>query len=68
MCVKPVIAKYTPIFSMLVGVAAVLKAVLGVPGISERVREVAEQIPLQLYILLQVGVLGEGEVSKGEVI
>ena len=65
---EKVITKYTPIFSMLVEVAVVLEAAPGVPGISERVGEVAEQIPLQLYILLQVGVLGEGEVSKGEVI
>ena len=31
------IAKYTPTFSVPVGVAAVLEAALGVPGISERV-------------------------------
>ena len=40
------VAKYTPTFSVPVGVAAVpeavvLKAVLGVPGISERVGGVA---------------------------
>ena len=46
--------------------AVVLKAVLGVPEISKKVREVAaKRIPLQLYILLQVGVLGGGEVFKG---
>ena len=49
---------------MLVGVAVVLKVVLGVLEISEKVGGIAERIPLQLHILLQVGVLGEGEVSK----
>ena len=68
MYIEIAIAKYTPIFSILAGVAVILKAVPGVPGISERVGGVAEQIPLQLYISLQVGVLGEGEVSKGEVV
>ena len=62
------ITKYTPIFFMLVGVAVVLKAVPGVLGISKRVKEAAKQIPLQLRILLLVGVLGGGEVSKGEVV
>ena len=52
MCIEIVIAKYTSIFSILVGVAVVLKAVLGVPEISKRVGGVVEQIPLQLYILL----------------
>ena len=50
---------------MPVKVAVVLKAVLGVPGISKRVEGAAAKwIPLQLHILLQVGVLGKGEISK----
>ena len=50
---------------MPVEVAAVLKVALGVSGISKRVKEVAvEWIPLRLHILLQVKVLGGGEVSK----
>ena len=63
-----VITKYTPTFSMLVGVAAVPKTMLGVLGISKRVKGVAEQVPLQLYILLLVGVLGGGEVFKKGVV
>ena len=44
----------------------VLEAALGVLGISKRVGGVAiERIPLRLRILLQVGVLGGGEVSRG---
>ena len=53
---------------MLVGVVVVPKVVLGVPGISERVGGVVKWMPLRLRILLQVGVLGGGEVSKGGVI
>jgi hypothetical protein len=59
-----VIAKYTLTFSVLVGVIVVLEAVLGVLGISKRVGgAVIERMPLRLYISLQVGVLGGGEVS-----
>jgi hypothetical protein len=59
------ITKYTLIFSVLVGVI-VLEAVLGVLGISKRVRGAAvERVPLWLCILPQVGVLGGGEVSRG---
>ena len=43
MRVKIVITKYTPIFSMPVGVAAVLEAALGVLGISERVKGAAAE-------------------------
>ena len=46
----------------------VLKAALGVPGINKRVEEVTEQVPLRLYILLQVGVLGKKKVPKGGVV
>ena len=47
-------------------VAAVLKAVLGVPEISKKVGgAAAKQILLQLCILLQVKVLGGREVFKG---
>jgi hypothetical protein len=49
-------------------VAVVLKVVLGVLGISERVKGVVKQMPLRLRILLQVGVLGGGEVFKGGVV
>ena len=63
------ITKYTPTFSILVGVAAVPEAVLGVLGISERVKgAAAERVPLRLRTLLRVGVLGGGEVSKGEMV
>ena len=49
---------------MLVGVVKVLKVVPGMLKISEKVKEVAvEQVPLRLYILLQVGVL-KREVSR----
>jgi len=42
-----------------VGVARVLGAVPGVPGISEKVGgAAAERVPLQLHTLLRVGVLG----------
>ena len=37
-----VITKYTPTFFILVGVAVVLKAVPGMPGISKRVGEAVE--------------------------
>ena len=53
---------------MLAKVVVVLKAVPGVPGISKRVGGVVKRIPLQLYILLRVGVLGKKEVSKGGVV
>ena len=53
---------------MPAGVAAVLKAVLGVLGISKRVKKAAKWIPLQLHILLRVKVLGKREVSKEGVI
>jgi len=66
MCVETAIAEYTLTFSLPVGVAVVLEAVLGVPGISEGVRgAAAERVPLRLRILLRVGVLGGGEVSRG---
>ena len=46
-----VIAEYTPIFFMLAGAAAVLKAALGVLGISKKVKGiVVERVPLRLYI------------------
>jgi len=49
---------------VLVGVVIVLEAVLGVLEISKRVeRVVAEQMPLWLYISLQVRVSGGGKVS-----
>jgi len=67
--VKTAIVKYTLVFFMLIGVVIVPKAVLGVPGISIKVGEVmVKWIPLQLRILLQVGVLGGREVSRGEVV
>ena len=63
------IAKYTLTFSILAGVAAVLKVVLGVLGISKRVkRVVVEWIPLQLYILLRIGVLKGRKVLKKKVV
>ena len=66
MCVEIAIAKYTLIFSVLIGVAAVLEIVLGVLEISKRVEgAAAEWVPLRLHILLQIGVLGGEEVSKG---
>ena len=66
---ETVIAKYTLIFSVLTGVAVVLKAVLGILGISKRVRgAVAKWILLRLYISLQVEVLGRKKVFKGGVI
>ena len=47
MRVKIAIAKYTLIFSVPAGVAVVLKVILGVLGISKRVKEVVvERIPL----------------------
>ena len=64
-----VITKYTLTFSILAEVVVVLKVVLDVLGISKRVQKVAvEQIPLQLYILLRVGVLKRGKVSKKEAV
>ena len=45
-----------------------LKAALGVLGINKRVKKAAKQVPLQLRILLQVKVLGGGEVFKGKVV
>ena len=53
---------------MLAGVVAVLKAVLGVPGISKRVKEAVKRIPLRLRVLLRVGVLRGGEVFRGGVV
>jgi len=51
---------------MLIGVVAVLKAALGVLGISKRVRGITvEWVVLWLCTSLQVEVLGGGEVSKG---
>ena len=50
---------------MPAGAAAVLKAALGVLGISERVGgAAAERVPLRLRTSLRVGVLGGGEVSR----
>ena len=47
----------------------VLEVVLGVLGISKRVEgAVTERMPLRLRILLQVGVLGGGEVSRGGIV
>ena len=64
-----VITKYTLIFSVLVGVVVVLEVVLGVLEISKRVGGAAiERVPLRLRILLQVGVLGGGEVSEGGIV
>jgi len=63
--VETAIAKYTLIFSMLVGVI-VLEAALGILGISKRAGGVAiKWVPLWLRILLRVGVLGGGEVFRG---
>ena len=63
---ETVIAEYTPMFSVPVGVVVVLEVVLGVLGISERVGGVAaERVPLWLCISLRVGVLGGVEVSRG---
>ena len=51
---------------MLVGVVIVLKVALGVLGISKRVKEaIVKRVLLWLRILLQIGVLGGGEVFKG---
>ena len=47
-------------------VVIVPKAALGVLGISKRVGgTAAKRVPLWLYILLQIGVLGGGEVFRG---
>ena len=65
-CAETAIAKYALIFSVLIGVAAVLEIVLGVLGIGKRVGGVAaERVPLRLHILLQIGVLRGEEVSRG---
>jgi hypothetical protein len=54
---------------VLVGVIVVLEVASGVLGISERVGGVAiERMPLWLRILLRVGVLGGGEVSRGGIV
>ena len=54
---------------MLVRVAVVLELILGVLGISKKVGGVAaERVSLRLCILLQVGVLGGGEVSGGGIV
>jgi len=61
------IAKYTLTFSMLVGVAVVLKAALSVLGISKRMGGVVVKwMSLQLRISLQVKVLGGEEVLVRE--
>jgi len=61
-----VIAEYTLTFSVLARIAIVLKAVLGVLGISEKMGEAAaKRMPLWLCILLRVEVLRGGEVFKG---
>ena len=62
------IAKYTLIFSMLAGVAVVLKTVLGVLGISKKVGGAAKRVPLQLHILLRVRVFRRGGIFKGGVV
>jgi len=54
---------------MLAGAVVVLEAVPRVLGISKRVGgAAAERVPLRLYILLRVGVLGGGEVFKGGIV
>ena len=50
------------------GVAVIPKAAPGVLGISKRVKEIAEQVPLQLHTSLLVGVLEGGEVFKREIV
>jgi hypothetical protein len=51
--VETAITKYTLTFSILVGVIVVLEVVLGILGISKRVRGVAtKRVPLRLRILL----------------
>jgi hypothetical protein len=53
---------------VLVGVI-VLEVALDMLGISKRVKGAAiERVPLRLCILLQVGVLGGGEVSRGGIV
>ena len=53
---------------MLAG-AIVLEVILGVLGISKRVKgAVIEWVPLQLRTSLQVGVLGGREVFKGGIV
>ena len=47
-----VIAKYTPISSILAEAVVVLEVVLGVPEISKRVEAAAERVSLRLRILL----------------
>jgi len=65
-CTETAIAEYTLTFSVLAGVAVALEAVLGVLGISKRVRGVAvEWVPLWLRTSLWVKVLGEGRSLKG---
>ena len=60
------ITRYTPIFSVPAGAVVVLEVVLGVLGISKRVKgAVVERVPLRLRILLRVRALGGGEVSRG---
>ena len=47
----------------------VLETVLGMPGISKRIkRAVIKQIPLQLRISLRVEVLGGEKVSKEKIV
>ena len=53
---------------MLAGVAVVPEIAPGVLGISKRVKRAAKPIPLQLYTLLPVGILGRGEVFKRGVV
>ena len=62
------IAECALIFSILVEVAVVLEAALGVLGISKRVGAAVERVSLRLRILLQVRVLGGGKVSRGGIV
>ena len=53
MYIETAIAEYTLTFSLLVGVAVILEAAPGVPGISKGVKgAAAERVLLRLYILL----------------
>jgi len=64
--VEIAITKYILTFSVLVGAVVVPGAVLGMLEISKRVGgAAAERVPLRPRILLQVRVLGKGEVFRG---